>query len=357
MAIHSETRRAWFHSNSVMPVYDRRFQLQALVAVTILAAMGAAQAGDMDAAVGSLASPVSLNVNGSQPVATYTVSLTNAGSSNTISNGRFVATASVSGGNFGTNAVFKSASGASCTTSLGGTKVDCSVGSLAVSESKAFTLTFFSPSSGTSIDLVWDAVFDNGTPPGGSNGASGSTSIALAAIDPTSVTSAVPPNETVSVFTGNLALPSDYDQFTVAITVPPVSISTTASVVESDITSEVNCSSMRNFVRCFQSNISIPGIVLSGVGADYLTFQLRVDKSDIRNGTKIDKVLIQYTDGSLSVPIVQNCLKDGSGNPIPNSDQTPCIARADDYSKKSPLGWKGFQWSIINVKNGSYKVF
>jgi hypothetical protein len=226
-----------------------------------------------------------------------------------------------------------------------------------LTQSKEFTLTFYSPASGTSINLAWDAVFDNGTPPGGSNGDSGNTSIALAAIDPTSVTSAVPPNETVSVFTGNLALPSAADQFTVAISVPSAnSTSTTATVVESDITSEVNCRSLRNFVRCFQSDISIPGVVLSGTGTDYLTFQLRVDKSDIRNGAKIDKVVITYTDDSQSVPIVQYCLKDGNGNPIVNVTQ-PCIARADDYTRKSPLGWKGFQWTIITIKNGKLGIF
>jgi hypothetical protein len=331
----------------------------AILFVATVSVLGAApvHAGEIDAEVGYLASPVSLSVPGSQPVATYTVKLTNSSASNAINNGRLVATTSVVGGATGASATFKSASGATCTVDMGGTRVDCSVGSLALTQSKEFTLTFYSPSSGTSIALAWDAVFDNGTPPGGSNGDSGTTSIALAAIDPTSVTSAVPPNETVSVFTGVLALPSASDQFTVAITVPPVAASTTASVVESEITNDINCSSLRNFVRCFQSDISIPGVVLSGTGTDYLTFQLRVDKSDIRNGAKIDKVVIQYTDGSLVVPIVQNCSKDGGGNAMPNGDGTPCIARADDYSRKSPLGWKGFQWTLISIRNGGYRVF
>jgi hypothetical protein len=324
----------------------------AILFVATVSVLGAApvHAGEIDAEVGYLASP------GSQPVATYTVKLTNSSASNAINNGRLVATTSVVGGATGASATFKSASGATCTVDMGGTRVDCSVGSLALTQSKEFTLTFYSPSSGTSIALAWDAVFDNGTPPGGSNGDSGTTSIALAAIDPTSVTSAVPPNETVSVFTGVLALPSASDQFTVAITVPPVAASTTASVVESDITNDINCSSLRNFVRCFQSDISIPGVVLSGTGTDYLTFQLRVDKSDIRNGAKIDKVVITYTDDSQSVPIVQYCLKDGNGNPIVNVTQ-PCIARADDYTRKSPLGWKGFQWTIITIKNGKLGIF
>ena len=332
----------------------------AIFAVAAFAALGTTpvHAGEIDADVGYLASPVSLSVPGSQPVATYTVKLTNTSASNTINNGRLVATTSVSGGAAGAKATFKSASGATCTVDMDGTRVDCSVGSLAVNQSKEFTLTFYSPASGTSIALAWDAVFDNGTPPGGSNGDSGTTTIELAAIDPSKVTSAVPPNESVSVFTGNLALPSSADQFTVAVSIPSANATkTTATVQETDITDDLNCSSLRNFVRCFQSDISIPGVFLSGTGTDYLTFQLRVDKSDIRNGTKIDKVIIQYTDGSLVVPIVQYCSKDGGGNAIPNGDGTPCIARADDYTRKSPLGWKGFQWTIINIKNGGYKVF
>lgn len=339
--------------------FNWRSGLRTLVVGTcaMFAAVTASQAGQIDGDVGFLASPVSLSVSGSQPVAAYTVKLTNTGNSNTISNGRLVATTTVVGGLSGAKAAFKSASGATCSTSAEGTRVDCSVGSLAVNQSKEFTLTFFSPSSGTRIDLAWDAVFDSGAPPGGANGDSGIESIELAAIDPAKVTSAVPPNETVSVFTGNLALPSGSDQFTVAITVPPVNAPTTASVVETEVSGNTNCTSLRNFVRCYQSSISIPGVVFSATGSDYLTFVLRVDKSNIRKGTKIDKVLIQYQDEVNVIPSVQNCLRDGSGNAIPNSDLTPCIANADDYTRKSPLGWLGFQWTIISLKNGVFNLF
>ena len=297
---------------------------------------------------------------GSQPVASYTVTLTNTAST-PISNGRLVATTTVEGGLSGAKAAFKSVSGATCSTNADGTRVDCSVSSLAVGQSKVFTLSFFSPSSGTSINLVWDAVFSFGAPPGGSNGDSGTTSIELAAIDPTKVTSAVPPNETVSVFTGNLALPSGSDPFTVAITVPPVNTPTTASVVESDVSGNTNCKSLRNFVKCYQSSITIRDVVLADSSA-HLTFIVSVDKSNIRKGTKIDKVLIQYADNSVVppvfVPTVQFCLKDGSGNPLPNPDKTPCIANADDFTRKpSPLGWFGFQWTFISLGNGDFNLF
>jgi hypothetical protein len=331
----------------------------AILFVATVSVLGAApvHAGEIDADVGYLASPVSLSVPGSQPVATYTVKLTNRSASNAINNGRLVATTSVVGGATGASATFKSASGATCTVDMDGTRVDCSVGSLALTQSKEFTLTFYSPASGTSINLAWDAVFDNGTPPGGSNGDSGATPIELAAIDPTTVTSAVPPNESVSVFTGNLALPSSADQFTVAISIPSAnSTSTTATVVETDASGNINCTSLRNFKNCFQLSIQIPDVDLADTGS-YLTFLLRVDKSNIRNGTKIDRVLIQYSDDAVIVPIVQFCLKDGNNNPVPNPDKTPCIAKADDYSKKSPLGWFGFQWTVISLKNGRFGLF
>lgn len=140
----------------------------AILFVAAVSVLGAApvHAGEIDADVGYLASPVSLSVPGSQPVATYTVKLTNASASNVINNGRLVATTSVVGGATGAKATFKSASGATCTVDMDGTRVDCSVGSLALTQSKEFTLTFYSPSSGTNIALAWDAVFDNGTPPG-----------------------------------------------------------------------------------------------------------------------------------------------------------------------------------------------
>ena len=57
----------------------------------MFAAVTASQAGEIDGDVHPLASPVSLSVPGSQPVAAYTVTLTNTASS-PISNGRLVAT-------------------------------------------------------------------------------------------------------------------------------------------------------------------------------------------------------------------------------------------------------------------------
>lgn len=335
-----------------------------LFSMVLLVVPPASHAGEIDGIVEPLASPVSLSVNGSKPVATYVVTLTNTSANNTINNARLVATTTVEGGAIDAKAIYKSVSGgtATCSANSDGTRVDCSVGALTVGQSRQFTLNFFSPTSGASVVLSWDAVFDFGTPPGGSNGDSGYASISLQQIDPTKVTSAVPPNEIVEVFTGNLALPSNTDQFTVAITVPPVNVATTASVTEKDVSANTNCRSLRNFSACFESKISIPTVDLTG-NDSYLTFFLQIDESNIRKGTKIDKVLVQYdaddddTNG-LTLAIVQYCSRNGAGMPMPNGDGTPCIAQANDYTRRpSPEGWYGFQWKFISFKNGRFSLY
>lgn len=327
-----------------------------------LLAATAAQAGEIEGTVDFLASPVSLSITGSQPVATYTVTLTNKSASNTIGNARFVATTTVVGGAAGAQAVFKSASGATCSVSPEGTRVDCSVSTLAVNESKSFTLTFYSPTSGTSIDLAWDAVFDLGTPPGGSNGNFGTKSIALEAIKSDEVKSAVPASDdTLTVFTGNLAVPSDADQFAVQVTVPPVAFNTTAKVIEtSDITTaDTTCKAQGNFRNCYRSDISVTDVVYTVDSGKFLTFVLRVDKSNLRGGAKIDRVVIRYSVNSEVVESQVNfCLRTHDDRAIPDADGTPCIDSANDYrSRKSSQGWYGFEWTLISLKNGSFDLF
>lgn len=370
MAIHADAPVARERSNW-KPSHAKR-RVLARVAVAGACAMfvaSATHAGELDAFVTPLATPVSLSVNGSQPVATYAVTLKNMSASNTISNGRFVATTTVAGGAAGVTAVFKSvSSGAACTVSVDGTRVDCSVGSLAVNESKQFTLSFLSPASGTSIVLDWDAVFDSGTPPGGSNGVSDRTTIALEPIDSSKVTSAVPPNEAVSVFTGNFAIPGEGDQFTTAITVPPVSISSKANVLEGQLPeANTTCTSLRNFNRCYTTSITVENVVLTAESGEFLTFVLRVDSSNIRKGSKIGKVVIQYqSPEEYGVPAIgpidlQFCSRDSSNNPMPNTapglKYVPCIAYANDYTRKgSSSGWFGYEWIIYNLKNGNFNI-
>jgi hypothetical protein len=337
----------------------------ALIGVCAMFAAAGALAGELNAVVTPLAPSVSWSVGDSNPVASYTVTLTNTGSSNSIDNGRFVATTSVLGSQAGAQAVFKSVIGAAtCGVSQGGTRVDCSVdGSLAPGASSSFTLNYYSPTSGTSILLAWNAVFDSGTPPGGSNGDNGETAIGLTEIQNNEVASAVPAKEDVAIYTGYLALPSSSDPFTTAIMVPKAnSRSSTATVTESDISGELNCTNLRNFKRCFSSKIDIPNVVLPWSPTDYLAFTLSIDKSNFRGGAKIGKTLILYTDpvNGISNETVQFCQSGTDGKPVPDTEcKMPCIAKANDYSsKKSPLGgWYGFQWEILACKNGFFDIF
>ena len=365
MAIHADAPVAPERSACEPSRTKQLLAARMAIATCVLFAASAPNAGEIEAVVGTLSPSVSWSVGDSKPVATYTVTLKNMSASNTINNGRLVATTTVSPATAGTQALYKSANGAICGVSLGGTRVDCSVDSLAPGQSKSFTLNFISPTAGNSIELAWDAVFDAGTPPGNSNGNSGTEIIALTGIAATGVLSAVPPNEEVAVYTGYLALPSSSDQFTTAIKVPNVNTkSSTASVVEADISFELNCTNLRNFKRCFSSSIDIPDVIVPWSPTDYLTFTLSIDKSNFRGGAKIDKTLIRYTeDGGVSYVTVQFCSVDQNG-PVPNKDQnglctTPCIKKANDYSsRKSPLGgWYGFQWEIISCKNGSFEIF
>lgn len=326
-------------------------------AALLLASVGQAFAGEIFATVGTLADSVSLSVGGSQPVATYTVTLENKGTSNDINNARFVATTQVVNGGTAT-ATYKSSNGATCTVTDGGTRVDCSVGALLIGQPKSFTLTFFSPTAGSSIALNWQSVFNNGSPPGGGNGNAATTSIALAAIDNAKVTSAVPASEQVLVFTGNRALPSSNDQFTTEINVPSANNkNSTATVDEIDNSTDTTCSSQRNFRKCFSSDISIPTVDLQAQGA-VLTFTLRIDRSNIRPSSRIDQVVIRYTDPLVTVSNVQFCARDGSNNPIPNADKTPCIDTRQEFTRKtSQQQWTGYQWKLIGYKNGRYDLF
>jgi hypothetical protein len=246
------------------------------------------------------------------------------------------------------------------------TRVDCSVGPLALGQAKSFTLTYYSPTSGTSIDLAWDAVFDSGTPPGGSNGDNGSSNIALEAIKLDEVKSAVPASSTdmITVFTGNFAVPSSTDQFATSVSVPPVAFNTTASVLESSViyTADPTCKAQGNFRNCYQSKVNVNGVAYeySPGTSNYLTFVLRVDRSNLRGGAKLDSVIIRYTadDESTIESNVNFCDRDASGNPLPDADGTPCIAQASDFTRRNAAqGWFGFQWILISLKNGRISVY
>jgi hypothetical protein len=88
-----------------------------------------------------------------------------------------------------------------------------------------------------------------------------------------------------------------------------------------------------------------------------MTFILRVDALNIKSGTKIGNVLVQYNDGS-NIHNVGAC----ASSTTPRSDGIPCIAKAVFYKNKSVPGWTpelngDFEWTLLNLKNGFFELF
>lgn len=142
----------------------RSMRSAVFAALAALATATPAFAGEIDGEVNAVIPSVSLSIGGSEPAASYTVKLTNTSNASALNVARLIGTTSVD--SVGAKAMFKSAAGATCTTTnVDKTLIDCNAGGLALGASKTFTVTFTAPTAGTNIAFAWQAVFDNGTPP------------------------------------------------------------------------------------------------------------------------------------------------------------------------------------------------
>jgi hypothetical protein len=172
--------------------------------------------------------------------------------------------------------------------------------------------------------------------------------VTLGTANPTLVKSALPKGGG-NLFTGNGGISNGADPFATSVNVPPGQTFTTAEISESP--DGINCTN--NFSACFRSDITIPGSF-----SPYLTIVLRQDASTILKGTKIESVTIQYLGGSISPWDVGLC----ASPTTPRTDGYPCIAKRVFYKSRSTPGWTAdldgdFEWTLINLFNGSYKVF
>lgn len=85
---------------------------------------------------------------------------------------------------------------------------------------------------------------------------------------------------------------------------------------------------------------------------------LRVDKSNIRPGSKIERVLIQYEDEGANRHNVGLC-----ASPItPRADGIPCISARKHYKNRQVTGWTpdldgDFEWALISLRNGRFELF
>ena len=283
----------------------------------------------------------------------------------------------------GEAAVFASATGATCTPSADGTSIDCAIGPLDKGQAfPAFTVFFATPVRATSLPAgdaaacaTTDCVAFAGqvvyterpsyyrseveslpwlAPP-----------VVLALPVAGAARSAVPTTGlTLATGDGGVALGTDLFTTQVVVPagyVPPSGSLPTAEILESP--DSVNCSALNS---CFRSDVTVPGTF-----SPYLTVVLRVDASNIKRGTKIGGVLVSYNG-----LVIGDC----ASPTTPRTDGIPCIAKrmaypvprppkgrhhddreASDASKKpatAPSDLDGdFEWTLINLKNGSYKVF
>jgi hypothetical protein len=295
----------------------------------------------------------------------YTVSVTNAGG-NTINNVSFTGSTRVTDGD--EKAVFSSIEGATCTIPTT-TSIRCVIGQLKAGQAVPTFAVFFkapvkdtlSPlpdglagSCATTDCVIFSGVTTYAETTGGANSPVDNSisewtagAVTLGTFTPTLVKSAVQKSGG-RLFTGSGGVSSGADPFTTAVVVPAGTSFTTAEIVETP--DGINC--INNFSACFRSDITIPGAF-----SPYLTIVLRQDASTILKGTKIDSVLIQYTGASGTV-IVGDC----ASPTAPLTNGIPCIAKRTHYKSSRTPGWTleldgDFEWTLINLGNGSYKVF
>lgn len=167
--------------------------------------------------------------------------------------------------------------------------------------------------------------------------------VTLGTFNPTVVKSAVP-RSGARLFTGDAGLTSGADRFSTTIVVPSGAVATTAEIAE---TSQAVCSVL---TECYVSAITAPGTF-----SPYLTIVLRVDQAVIPKGTKIQSVSVQYEGEDVGL-----C----ASPTTPRTDGKPCIAERRAYPGNSRSGAlfpveleNDFEWTLINLGNGSYKIF
>jgi hypothetical protein len=152
------------------------------------------------------------------------------------------------------------------------------------------------------------------------------------------------------------------DTFRTKLNIPSINNSTTASITESPIVDGyLPCNS---FKTCYSSEFLVPGVITDG--SHYLTFELWMDKSNIKKGAKIDSVLIYYTgdkivDGALE-PVENYLVQICSIPDTPREDGLPCINKQVFFKNKTVTGWTpaldgDFYWQLISRKNGFVDVF
>lgn len=337
--------------------------------------------------VSALSNDVTYSTATDTYVVGYTVTVSNSGSSN-VNNVRFVGTTSVD--LLGTDASrfvagFKGAEGITCASYANPNNtvtVECQLGTLAAGSSSArsFAVFFYSPVNAAdtfnrfvtfdTYTYYAEGTTDSQNSSGADTYVQTVSTVKLGTPSAMEVKSALTPDGG-TFYTGYQALTTASDQFAVGVNVPGQQQKySSVTLLEDSANGDPTCSSQRNFNSCYKATIEVPNVVFTAGSGNYLTMLLRVDSANIKKGAKIDKVVIRYYSAAvpdlgipaIDVPNLQFCAKDLQGNPVPNTNYEPCIAKAVSYSRKTVPGWTAdldgdFEWTILNLKNGDFNLF
>lgn len=309
-----------------------------------------ALAGELDGQVEPVLASVSLSVGGSQPAASLNVTLTNTSTSAALNTVRLVGSTTVTGGDASAKAAFRSSTAPCTVTNADSTSIDCNVGSLPVGGSATFTVTFTSPTSGTNIAFSWQAVFDNGTPPGGSNGDADTANIGLDPIDTAKVVSDIPSNVAVTFFTGTgIATPIDP---WVSILKAPSTVQAVTATVEEGV-SLSQCSA--DLLDCRTTTMTIPstfGVEGTRPLSQFLEVTILRDGSTIAKGAKIDSARLYYKHDPNTPGLgdeIQSCTDltlPQAGKPCEDRTQRTAFPKKGTPKSPVPAGFES-DWKFV----------
>ena len=232
------------------------------------------------------------------------------------------------------------------------------LGQLIPGASTSFVVVVKAPTSGAALEFSWTFTGKEGNSLTG-NGCCDTTGLnktALVATVDVQAKSFLKLTSDSRTFTGNGSFSTATNQFLTSVNVPASSSYTTAEIVES--TGEFACN---NFTTCWRSTITIPPPANQTSFSPYLTFTLSQDKANIKRGTKIESVTIQYHhEGKLDYT-VDLCIGAFTATPQINPNG-PCIANRVYYKNSSVPGWSAdldgdMVWTLINPNNGSFDLF
>jgi hypothetical protein len=337
-----------------------------LFAATLFALAGSAVAGVGDAIttnVEPLASTVSYSKTGTIYKVGYKVTISRVGNNN-VNSVVFRGTTAVlrrpDGPSYGT-AEFLESDDIQCQPDTGGTEqIACTLGRFRAGDApRTFAVFFKAPLNVRNVNAAANPTIElvrfTGTIGYSEDRKDGSGvvndtadftagEVSLGTPDPTNVQGAVSKQSGALLSTGpNDAVPSTATfEFATKVSVPPTPLFTSATVqlkrfslIENPTETQL-CAAEKNFYRCYESALTIPGlmfpVVTNPANQKYVTTLLRIDASEVQPGFSTRKVKVFYTD--------DNGFTDPNGLPrcadLPLSNTTShCVVNIKRYGNSA----------------------